>query len=89
LGQEVDRDVSGVGFGFDFPGEIIAQMLVTSGTAAVGVATGAANGHEASSQDRAFGLELFLAGLEGAADEGGVLGYFHMFTMFTGVIFGF
>jgi hypothetical protein len=79
LGNQIDRDVSGVGFGFDLPGQIVAQVLVPAGTAAVGIAAGAAKGDEASGQDGAFGLELYLASLEGAADQRGVLGYFHTF----------
>jgi hypothetical protein len=80
LGQQIDRNVSGVGFGFDFPGEIVAQVLLALGTAAVGIAASAANRHEAGGQDRAFGLEFFLASLEEATDQGGMLGYFHTFA---------
>ena len=79
LGKQIDRDVSCVGLGFDLPGQIVARMLLASGTAAVRVAASAADGHEAGGQDGALGLEFLLAGLEGAADEGGVLGYFHKF----------
>ena len=79
LGDQFHGDVSGVGFGFDLPGQIMAQVLVPAGTAAVGIAAGAAQGDEAGGQDGAFGLELFLAGLEEAADQGGVFGYFHTF----------
>jgi hypothetical protein len=77
LGDQIDRDVSGVGFALDFPGQIMAEVFLPAGAAAVGIAAGAANGDEASGHDRAFGLEGFLAGLEGAADEGGVLGDVH------------
>ena len=70
-----------MGFGFDFPGEVMAGMLVALGATAVGVAADAADGHEAGGQDRALGLELFLAGLEEPADQGGVLGYFHFHTL--------
>jgi len=73
LGNQIDRDVSGVGFGFDFPGEIVARVLLAPGTAAVGIAASAAEGNEAGSQDRALGLQFFLAGLEGATDEGGMV----------------
>jgi len=66
-----------VGFGFDLPGQIVAQVLVAPGTAAMGIATSAADGDEAGGQDRALGLEFFLAGLESAPDQGGVFGYFH------------
>jgi hypothetical protein len=65
LGNKVHRDVTGVGFGFDFPGQIVAQMFLASGAATVGIAASAADGDEAGCQDRTFGLELFLAGLEG------------------------
>jgi hypothetical protein len=77
LGDEIHRDVSGVGFGFDLPGQIVAQMLLAPGTAAVGIATSATDGDEAGGQDGTFGLELLLAGLEEAADQGWVLGNFH------------
>ncbi len=77
LGEQVDWDVSGVGLGLDLPGEIVAQVLVAVGTAAVGIAASPADGDEAGGQDRAFGLEFFLAGLKGATDQGGMLGYFH------------
>jgi len=55
-------------------------MLFASGTAAVGIAARATDGDEAGSQDGAFGLELFLAGLKEAADQGGVFRNFHTFT---------
>jgi len=77
LGEQVDGDVSGVGLGLDLPGEIMAQVLVAAGTAAVGIAASAAEGDKTGGQDGAFSLEFFLAGLEGATDQGRVLGYFH------------
>jgi hypothetical protein len=70
-----------MGFGFDFPGEVMAGMLVALGATAAGIAADAPDGHEAGGQDRALGLELFLAGLEEAADQGGVPGYFHFHTL--------
>ena len=76
-----------MGLGFDFPGEIVAQVLVAAGTAAVGIATSAADGDEAGGQDRAFSLEFFLAGLEGATDQGGVLGDFHEALGEMGVLY--
>ena len=79
LGDELDRHVSGVGFGFDLPGEVMTRMLLATGTAAVGIAASTADGDEAGSQNWAFGLELFLAGLKGAADQGGVFRNVHMF----------
>ena len=69
-----------MGFALDFPGQIVAEVFLTAGAAAVGIAAGAADGDEAGGQDGTFGLEGFLAGLEGAADEGGVLGDFHRWT---------
>lgn len=77
LGEQVDRDVGGVSFGFDFPGQIVARVLMPSGAATVGMAASPVNRHEAGGQDGALGLELFLAGLEEAADQGGMFGYFH------------
>lgn len=58
----------------------MAQMLLASGTTAVGIAAGATDGDEAGGQNRALGLELFLAGLKEAADQGGVFGNFHALT---------
>ena len=80
LGNQIHRDVNRVGFAFELPGEVVAQMFLASGTAATGIATGAADGDQAGGQHRTFGLELFLAGLEEAADQGGVFRYFHVFT---------
>ena len=80
LGKQIHRDVSGMGFSFDLPGQIVAQVLFASGAAAVGVAASTANGDEAGGQDGAFGLELFLAGLKEAADQGGVFRNFHSIT---------
>ena len=77
LGEEVHWDVSGVGFGFDLPGQVMARVLLAASAAAVGIAASATEGDEAGGQHGAFGLELFLTGLEEAADEGGVFGYFH------------
>jgi hypothetical protein len=77
LGYQIHRDVGGVGFGHNFPGQVVAQMFVAAGTAAVRIAASAADGDEAGSQDWALGLEFFLARLEEAADQGGVFGYFH------------
>src|SRR4051812_39377422 len=72
LGDEIHRNVNGVGFAFELPGEVMAQMLLASGATAVGIAASAADGDEAGGQDRAFGPELLLAGLEGAVDQGRV-----------------
>ena len=47
LGNQIDRDVSGVGFGFDLPGQIVTQVLLASGTAAVRVTASTADGDEA------------------------------------------
>ena len=70
-----------MGFGFDFPGQVMAGVLVALGAAAAGIAADAPDGHEAGGQDRALGLELFLAGLKEPADQGGVPGYFHFHTL--------
>jgi hypothetical protein len=79
LGNQIDWDVSGVGFGFDLPGEIVARVFLASGTAAVGITASAVEGDEAGGQDWALGLEFILAGLEGAADQGGMVRYVHRF----------
>ena len=68
LGDQIDRNVSGVGFAFDLPGQIVAQVLLASCTATVGIAASAANGDEAGRQNRTFGLKFILASLQKAAD---------------------
>ena len=83
LGKQIHRDVSSMGFGFDLPGQVVAQVLFASGAAAIGVAASTANGDEAGGQNRAFGLELLLAGVEESADQGGMFWCFHTFTRAT------
>ena len=80
LGEEIHRNVNGLGLAFALPSHVVAQVLMASGTAAVGIAASAAAGDEAGGQHRAPGLELLLAGLERPADQGGMLGCFHAFT---------
>jgi hypothetical protein len=77
LGEQVDGDVSGVGFAFDLPRQVVARVLTAAGTAAAGIAAGAARGDQSGGQDRAVGVELFLAGQEEAAQESGMLWNFH------------
>jgi hypothetical protein len=77
LRDEVNRDVGGVGFGFDLPGQIVPQMFVASGAAAVGIAAGSAEGDEAGGQDWTLGLKLLLTGQEEATDQGGMLWNLH------------
>ena len=40
LGKQIHRDISGMGFGFDFPGQVMAGVLVTLGATAMGIAAG-------------------------------------------------
>jgi len=61
LGDEVNRNVGGLGFGFDLPGQIVAEVFVAFGAAAVGVAASASKGDQAGGQDGPLGLELLLA----------------------------
>ncbi|SRR6266540_466157 len=77
LGEQVDRNVSGVGFAFDLPGQIVARVLLATGTTAVGIAAGAADGDKAGGQNWTLGLEFSLAGLKEAADQGGMFGNLH------------
>jgi len=86
LGNQIHRDVSGVGFGLHFPGQIMTQVLLASGAATVGIAARAAQGDEAGGQHGALSLELLLTGLEEAADQSGVFRDFHTMTgaIFTG-----
>ena len=81
LGDQVQWDVSGVGFTFDLPGQIMARVLMATGTAAVGIAASPADGDETGGQDGALGVEFLSAGLKEAADEGGMLWNFHRFGM--------
>jgi len=78
--EEIHRHVNGMGLGFNLPRQVVAQVLLASGASAIGIAASAAEGDEAGRQDRALGLALLLAGLEAAADQGGMFGYFHTFT---------
>ena len=85
LGEEIHRDVGGVGFALDLPGQVMARVLVAAGAAAAGIAASAAKGDEAGGEHGTVGLELLLAGLEGAADQGGMFRRFHRFLRaFTG-----
>lgn len=68
-----------MGFGFNLPGQIMAEVFMAVSTAAVGVAAGAADGDEASGQDGALGVEFLLAGLKEAANERGVFGNLHRY----------
>jgi hypothetical protein len=77
LGQQIHGDVGSVGFAFDLPCEAMARVLMTLRTAAIGVATGAADGNQAGGQERPPGLELLLPGLQGAADQCGMFRDFH------------
>ena len=80
LGHQIHRDVNGMGFSLYLPGQVVAQVLLASGTAAVGIAASAADGDETGGQNWALGLEFLLTGLQGAADQGGMFGCFHTFT---------
>jgi len=75
-----------VGFGFDLPGQIVAQVFLAAGTAAVGIAASTADGDETGGEDWALGVQFLLASLEGTADQGGVFGRFH--AVHKGISFG-
>lgn len=47
LGNQIHRDVNGMGFGFDLPGQVVAQVFLAARAAAVGIAASAADGDEA------------------------------------------
>ena len=79
LGEQVNRHVSGVGFAFDLPGQIVAWVFLATGTAAVWIAANPADGDEAGGQDGALSLELLSTGLKEATDEGGLFWNFHRF----------
>jgi hypothetical protein len=70
-----------MGFDFDFPGEVMAWVLVPLGATAMGLAAEAVDAHQTGSQNRALSLELFLAGLEEPADQRWVPGYFHFHSL--------
>ena len=77
LGNQIHRNVSGMGFSLHFPGQIMAQVFLPAGAAAIGVAASAADGDETGGQHWAFGLELLLASLQEPADQGGMFRDFH------------
>src|SRR6266545_2271560 len=77
LWKQVDRNVSGVGFAFDLPGQIVARVLLTPGTTAVGIAASPTGGDEAGGQNGTLSLELLLTGLKEAADQGRMFGNLH------------
>jgi len=77
LGEQIHRDISGMSFGFELPGEVMAGVLFASGTVAAGIAASAADGDQTCSQEGTFGLELFLPSLKEAADQGGMFRNFH------------
>jgi hypothetical protein len=79
LRQQFQRDVSSVCFGFDLPSEVMAWVFLAFSTTAIGVATAAEDGDQACCQHWALGLELLLAGLEGAADQRWMFRYVHQF----------
>ena len=78
LGKQIHRDVSGMGFSFDLPGEVMAGML---GAAREAVAAGSAavlgDGNEAGGEGGSGGGEFLEAGVEHASDEGRAFGDTH------------
>ena len=72
LGKQRLGHVGAAGFAVFLPGEVVTDVFVALSTVAGRFATGPVNGDEGGGQDRALGLELFLAGAEGALDQGGM-----------------
>ena len=75
--EQVLRDVNGVGFAFDFIGQVVGQVPLTGLAVATGTAALAAEGHQAGGDKRAVEFELLDARVEVAADQGGMFGDFH------------
>jgi len=78
LREQVLGDVNGTGFALYFKGQVMGQMALTGLAVAAGAAAFAAEGHQAGGDERAVELELLDPSLQVAADEGGMLGDFHM-----------
>jgi hypothetical protein len=78
LGQQILGDVNGAGFTFYFVGQVMGQMPFTGLAVATGPTAFSSEGDQAGGDKRAVGFELLEPGLEVTADEGGMLGNFHM-----------
>ena len=78
FGQQILGDVNGAGFAFYFVGQVMGQMPLTGLAVATGPAAFSSEGDEAGGDKRALEFELLDAGLEVAADQGGVFGNFHI-----------
>ena len=78
LREQVLGDINGAGFAFDFIGQVMGQVPLTGLAVAAGTAAFAAERHQAGGDKRALEFELLDAGLEVAADQGGVFGNFHI-----------
>jgi len=78
LREQVLGDVNGTGFALYFIGQVMGQVALTGLAVAAGAAAFAAKSHQAGGDERAIELELPNPGLQVAADEGGMLGDFHM-----------
>jgi len=70
-------DINGAGFAFDFIGQVMGQVALAGLAVAAGPAAFAAEGHEGGGDKRALGFELFDAGVELTADQGGMFGEVH------------
>jgi hypothetical protein len=71
-------DINGAGFTLDFIGQVMGQVPFTGLAVAAGTAALAAESHQAGGDKRALEFERFDAGVEVAADQGGMLWDFHM-----------
>ena len=76
--EQVLGDINGVGFAFDFIGQVMGQVPLTGLAVAAGTAAFAAEGHQAGGDERALEFELLDASVEVAADQGGMFGNFHI-----------
>lgn len=78
LREQLLGNVNGAGFAFDFIGQVMGQVPFSGLAVAAGATAFAAEGNQAGGNKRAVEFELFDAGVEVAADQGGMFGNFHI-----------
>jgi hypothetical protein len=78
FGQQILGNVNGAGFAFYFIGQVMGPMALTGLTMTAGPAAFSSKGDQAGGDERAVGFELLEPGVQVPADEGGMLGNFHV-----------
>jgi hypothetical protein len=77
LGEQILGDVDGAGFALHFKGQVVGQVALPRLAVAAGASAFSAKSDEAGGDKRAFQGEILEAGLQVAADQGGVFWDFH------------